>query len=140
MEVTTPCITWAGTTQKNNGYGRISVNGKQPMAHRWAWEQVNGPIPEGLTIDHLCFNRACIEPLHMRVVTRAVNGARHQEGCQCLSHAGPSRPAPRECRRGHDLTLPGALTAVPAGRKRGVCRVCAQAAWRKYAARKKETA
>lgn len=130
-----------GAKQKNNGYGRLRVNGKNHMAHRYAWERVNGPIPNGMTIDHLCFNRACIEPAHMRIVTRAVNGARHRPGCQCQAHYllnGPDAVSPltgstlNACGQGHDLTIPGALTPPKAGRSRGECRVCANARYKRY--------
>lgn len=127
---------WMGAKQKNNGYGRITVDGSARMIHRWVWENLRGPIPEGLTIDHLCFNRSCIETLHMRVVTRAVNAVRHRDGCQCPVHQR-ARLAPHgECSKGHDLTLPGAVSPAPKGRRRGECRVCARARWLRYRDRK----
>ena len=55
------------------GYSRIYENGKQNQAHRWAWELINGPIPQGLVIDHICRNRACIAIDHLRVVTVGEN-------------------------------------------------------------------
>lgn len=60
------------------GYATTSVNGKTVRAHRWAWEHFNGPIPEGLTIDHLCRTRTCMNPNHMELVTPSENSRRCQ--------------------------------------------------------------
>lgn len=46
------------------------------QAHRFAWADRRGPIPEGLTVDHLCFNRRCQNPGHMEIVTRSENSRR----------------------------------------------------------------
>ncbi|MGH2838441.1 MAG: HNH endonuclease [Thermoleophilaceae bacterium] len=46
------------------------------MAHRFFWEQAKGPVPDGLVLDHLCGNRACVNPEHLEVVTRGVNTRR----------------------------------------------------------------
>lgn len=56
-----------------NGYSRISINGKKVQAHRWAWELINGKIPTGLVIDHICSNRKCVSIDHLRAVTQQVN-------------------------------------------------------------------
>ena len=50
-EVRGDCLVWTGTTDPN-GYARISVSGRRVFAHRYAWEQANGPIPDGVEIDH----------------------------------------------------------------------------------------
>ena len=74
------CWDWIGA--KTKGYGRFNPdprrNGgtKQMPAHRWAYQQLVGPIPEGLTIDHLCRNRSCVNPAHMEPVTNKVNTLR----------------------------------------------------------------
>jgi hypothetical protein len=44
--------------------------------HRLAWEWANGPIPDGLVIDHLCMNRACVNIEHLEAVTQQVNAER----------------------------------------------------------------
>jgi DNA-binding transcriptional regulator YiaG len=67
-----PCWVWiAGKTQ--GGYGVFHVNGKSARAHRWSYMHFVGPIPEGLDMDHLCRNRACVCPDHLEPVTEREN-------------------------------------------------------------------
>ena len=61
------CWVWQGCTSK--GYGRIRYNGKQTTTHRVSYELQYGPIPKTGTVDHLCRNRKCINPLHLQVVS-----------------------------------------------------------------------
>ena len=68
------CWLWDGAT--SGGYGSLGFDGEQWKAHRYAWTLTHGPIPDGLDIDHLCFNRSCVNPAHMRLVTRAQNASR----------------------------------------------------------------
>lgn len=65
------CKVW--TAGKSHGYGLIGGAGGSKLAHRVAYEQAKGPIPEGLVIDHICGNRACVNVDHLRPVTRADN-------------------------------------------------------------------
>lgn len=60
----------------NNGYGRVHWDGKMVYAHRVAYEYRNGPIPDAMTLDHLCRVRCCVEPNHLEVVSQKVNTLR----------------------------------------------------------------
>lgn len=66
------CWTWQGTLT-NKGYGFARRDGRRHPVHRLVYELVNGPIADGLVIDHLCRNRACIKPEHLRAVTLREN-------------------------------------------------------------------
>ena len=67
------CIIWTGSTTGSSGYGTLSVNGRKMLAHRYAWEREHGPIPDTREVDHMCFERACVNPEHLRLATRAQN-------------------------------------------------------------------
>jgi len=71
------CWTWTAATRY--GYGVMQAGARGAgllMAHRFAYELLIGPIPHGLTLDHLCRNRACVNPTHLEPVPLGVNLAR----------------------------------------------------------------
>jgi hypothetical protein len=72
VDKTEACWNWTGHLIKN-GYGRIVREGKQTVAHRASYEHFVSPIPAGMDIDHICHNRACVNPEHLRPVTRKQN-------------------------------------------------------------------
>jgi len=79
------CLVWTGCLSAS-GYGRFYMGGETLWAHRVAYEFKNGSIPAGLVIDHLCRNRACVNPNHMEVVSNAENLRRglafnYKDGC-----------------------------------------------------------
>lgn len=91
---TTPCLEWDAALHL--GYGWVSHKGKPQLAHRLAYEAINGPIPEGLVIDHLCRNRKCLNPDHLEAVTLAVNTRR--------AHPNYVTDDMTVCPNGHALT------------------------------------
>ena len=65
------CWQWTGARDPN-GYGLFRGNVRiTRRAHRFGYELLVGPIPDGLTLDHLCRNRGCVDPDHLEVVRRA---------------------------------------------------------------------
>jgi hypothetical protein len=92
VDLSTPCVLWTGAT--NGRYGQKRHNGRVAYVHRLAWEQRHGPIPQGMTIDHLCLTKLCTNVLHMELVTREVNGSR-------------ANPRQTHCNQGHPMKLYG---------------------------------
>ena len=77
----TGCWNWAGA-DNGNGYGVIGIGRREEgtaLVHRVAYEQIVGPIPAGLHIDHLCRNRLCVNPDHLEPVTKYENDRRRDE-------------------------------------------------------------
>jgi hypothetical protein len=66
------CWVW-GAAVNAHGYGRLAWQGANRFAHRVAYAELVGPIPDGLTLDHLCRNPPCVNPAHLEPVTSAVN-------------------------------------------------------------------
>lgn len=90
----TPCIPYSGRLNTDGyGYSGTVICGER-LAHRIAYAEAMGPIPAGLTIDHLCRNRACINPGHLEAVTRTENTLRANAARGLMTH----------CRRGHEFT------------------------------------
>lgn len=97
----------------SNGYGSFSVNNHPVLVHRWAYKFLVGPIPEGLTIDHLCRNRMCVRPSHLEPVTQAENNRRS------IRHAIERI----KCKKGHLFTQ---------GKNQKHCRTCKAESSRQY--------
>jgi hypothetical protein len=69
------CWLWQGAVA--TGYGVFNAgSGKAVYAHRFAYEELVGPIPNGLTLDHLCRTPRCVNPEHLEPVTQAENSRR----------------------------------------------------------------
>jgi hypothetical protein len=82
-EPNTGCWLWSGSTS-TGGYGYIldyeGAAKKAMRAHRWAYEKLRGPIPDGLHLDHLCRVRCCVNPDHLEAVTSGENTRRGNAG------------------------------------------------------------
>jgi hypothetical protein len=86
VEKTENCWNW--TARTTTGYGVVhGVNGKKVLAHRFAYELLVGPIPDGMQIDHRCHNRSCVNPGHLRLATNKQNTENHQ-GARSDSSSG----------------------------------------------------
>lgn len=118
------CWLWTAATTGTAGYGsfqlarRRSVNG-----HSWYWQQVNGPVPKGLELDHLCGVRRCVNPDHLEPVTHLENVRRGRSAA-----SNRARAKLNKCRRGHDLTPENTYVAPGTGKRK--CLTCRRA-WRR---------
>lgn len=72
------CWFWTGYINPD-GYGKFRVGKNIRLAHRVGWEKLIGRIPKGLTLDHLCQNRRCVNPKHLEPVTFKENLRRSKQ-------------------------------------------------------------
>ena len=117
----TPCLTWTAS-KTATGYGRIRWQRETRYAHRVAYEVLVGPIPEGLTIDHLCRNRACVNVDHLEPVTQGENA---------LRGTGPFaiNAAKTRCKRGHEFTEENTRVSKAGNRNCVTCLAMTNETW-----------
>lgn len=118
------CWEWQGARQ-DRGYGVLTVLGYQIRTHRYFYESLVGPVPDGLELDHLCRNPPCVNPEHLEPVTHAENMRRYSE-----SHVN-SFPSLENshCPHGHAMTEENTYVKPNGGAS---CRECGRAAWRRW--------
>jgi len=123
FEFESGCWIWKGKLN-GQGYGQYRKGFRKPslMAHRAVYEQLVGPIPPGLVIDHLCREPACVNPQHCDPVTQRENTLRGLKG-------------PRDfCPEGHPFKGEN-LYAYGTTK---LCRICRAAAMRRFYQKKRE--
>lgn len=124
---TNGCWTWTGT-RTTSGYGLLSVNAKLLLVHRLAYQTLVREIPPGMHLDHLCRNRACINPKHLDVVTNRENVMRGMSPSAVIRRQGI-------CKNGHEMV--GENIYVPPKRpQHRTCRECRKRRSREAYARK----
>lgn len=121
----TGCKIWNGARLK--GYGVVRINKQMYRTHRLAWEAVNGPVPDGLELDHLCHTKArcdrghdcphrpCWNPEHLEPITHAAN---------ILRGDSPWAKNARKthCIRGHEFVEHLTVRTARGGRSCFLCR------------------
>lgn len=96
------CWVWMGAAKLSGWtgsmYGRLSRRGEHFAAHRWAYELLEGPIPEGYELDHLCPDTLCVRPDHLEPVTPEENDRRRlerlREAVRAANRVSEGKPVP----------------------------------------------
>jgi len=117
---TDTCWLWEGA--KNSwGYGQFYPNGRksQVRAHRFAFEETKGKIPNEMVLDHLCKNKACINPSHLEIVTSRENTLRGESPLAKFARQ-------THCLRGHILDEKNTYYPTPFKRYCRKCRIIRQ--------------
>lgn len=131
IDPVTGCWEWLASAT-GNGYGRIMMTReakvhRSSLAHRVAYEEWVGPIPEGMQIDHLCRNTICCNPEHLEPVTPQENLRRGEVSSNTYREA-------TRCIHGHEFTEENTYRT-----ERGrYCRACRRRRNQESKARKRE--
>jgi hypothetical protein len=118
VQRTDGCWLWTGAPS-NRGYGQLSVERKTVGAHRFAYELMVGPIPQGLELDHLCGVRLCVNPAHLEPVDHRTNLLRG-------SGFAATNAQKTHCPHGHEYT-PENTYHNPNPNGGRMCRTCKRA-------------
>ena len=120
----TPCWVWTGALNRH-GYGSFRPGGTATCvgAHIWSFRRAGGVIPPGHELDHLCRNRACVNPSHLEPVTSRINSLRG-------ATFAAENASKTHCANGHPFEGDN-LIPVRDGNSRA-CRECRSAAKRKH--------
>lgn len=133
IDPTTGCWQWTGAVT-HAGYGRLQMadgTGRSTArgAHRVSYEVHRGPVPDGLQLDHLCRNRACVNPYHLEPVTGRQNVWRAPTAAAFVNGSKT------HCKRGHPFNETN--TYIEPGRGNRQCKTCKTELMRAYRAARK---
>jgi hypothetical protein len=106
------CLLWTAHVSKD-GYGRFGIGRIAHEAHRVAYKLFKGEIPQGLCVDHICKVRSCVNPNHLRLLTREDN-SRFQDNFNARK---------KHCKCGNEYTLIN---------DRRICKLCQAKASKKF--------
>ncbi|MDP9904774.1 HNH endonuclease signature motif containing protein [Arthrobacter bambusae] len=110
------CWLWTASCTER-GYGQFGLEGSSIGAHKWSWESVNGPVPNGLVLDHLCRVHRCVNPRHLEPVTIAENTRR----AAVFDVYGSVNSRKTHCPQGHPYDDENTYVSKAGSRH---CRVC----------------
>lgn len=119
------CLLWQGCLN-SRGYGCFCFGGKgrTVLAHRWAYENIRGEaIPDGMTIDHLCRQRRCVNTEHLEVVPLKENILRGTSPTAVNARASV-------CKHGHELVGENVIVRSDGRRRCRTCGILNARAWR----------
>lgn len=128
VDFTASCWFWRGPVSQGRGYGLFGFKLsdrtiKRVLAHRFAYELCVGVIPDGMTLDHLCRVRHCVNPDHLEPVSLRENVMRGTS-----TSAINSRKT--QCIRGHPFDRWNTYRNPITGKR--YCRICANASSVRY--------
>lgn len=105
------CWKWIGKISKIGGYPHFGdEKWKTVRAHRWSFQHFNGPLVDGLVVDHMCRNRWCVNPKHLRQVTQKENIVNRKQ-----------RVLKTNCGRGHEYNSENTWVSKRGSRQ---CKIC----------------
>lgn len=116
------CWEWTGYLQKNNGYGLIRNGKNMELAHRISFMLFKGPIKNNYVIDHICKNRSCVNPDHLRQVTNNQNTLFNSDSPSALNKNKT------HCKNGHEYNETNSRISIYKRkgyiRETRVCKIC----------------
>jgi hypothetical protein len=108
------CLEWHAYLTPD-GYGKFWFGTSMVLAHRFAYQALNGPIPAGLELDHTCVNPKCVRPDHLEPVT-------HRENVRRGTSPSVRHSTKTHCPKGHPYDA--ANTYVRPSNNSRQCRTC----------------
>lgn len=132
-EPNTGCWLWTGNVTMA-GFGQIRVGSmrdgsrRYELTHRFSYQEVRGDIQDGMVVDHLCRQPACVNPSHMEIVTRGENVRRGVVGTPATNPGAIHNLAKTHCRNGHPYSGDNLVISTVRGRQERGCRICRNAA------------
>lgn len=110
------CWNWKAS-KDNDGYGNFWFKSKIYLAHRASYEMFVGSIQDGMTLDHICRNRSCVNPNHLRQMSL-------KENILCGDGVCAKKLKQTHCVRGHELSGYNLMNRVRNGNVNRSCRIC----------------